>query len=323
MSSTTWKTTMSHIFSGRRLRIIRQGTALGVVGLASLGLGACGSDSADDGGDTGTGDSAQRITIGHQAFGESEILAHIYGDALQSQGAEVSYQPFGDRAAIYAAIESGDVQLVPEYAASGLEFLNGNAGEASPDITETAAKLGTALKEKDLAAADPSAAVDSNSLVVTGSTSSSKNLKKISDLSADMKLGGPQDCPTNAGCIPALKSTYGLDFTKTFVPLDLGGPLTKKALENGDVDVAVIFSTDSTISLKEWVVLEDDKGIFNADNVIPVGSASAIEDNAETLNAVSEKLSTANLTQMNQRFDVDKDDASTIAADFVAENGLD
>jgi osmoprotectant transport system substrate-binding protein len=287
--------------------------------LAAFGLAGCSSD--DD--SSNDNDPTKKVTIGHQAFGESEILAHIYGDALAPAGYEVSYQSFGDRAAIYAAIEAGEVQLVPEYAATALEFLNGNAGEASPDIISTAAKLETALAEKDLAAAEASAAVDSNSLVVTGQKASDESLKKISDLSADMKLGGPQDCPTNAGCIPALKETYDLDFSGNFTPLDLGGPLTKQALEKGDIDVAVLFSTDSSIAKNKWVVLEDDKGIFNADNVIPVGTADFVEANAEVLDSVSEKLSTANLTEMNREFDVDKKDAAEIAEAFVQDNGLD
>lgn len=283
---------------------------------------ACGDDkdaSTDASGGEGT---AQEITIAHQAFGESEIVAHIYGDALAANGAEVSYQSFKDRAAIYAALESGDVDLVPEYAASGLEFLNGNAGEASPDIDATAKKLAERLGEKDLAMATSSGAVDTNSLVVTKEASTKNGWEAISDLTAEVRLGGPQDCPTNAGCIPALKSTYGLDLADNFVPLDLGGPLTKTALAEGDIDVAVIFSTDASIADKGWVVLQDDKGIFNADNIVPVGTTAAIGDNEDTLDAVSAVLTTENVTQMNKRFDVDKEDAADIAADFIAENDL-
>ena len=283
---------------------------------------ACGEDKDPSTDASGGGGTTQEITIAHQAFGESEIVAHIYGDALAANGAEVSYQSFKDRAAIYAALESGDVDLVPEYAASGLEFLNGNAGEASPDIDATAKKLAERLGEKDLAMATSSGAVDTNSLVVTKEASTKNGWEAISDLTAEVRLGGPQDCPTNAGCIPALKSTYGLDLADNFVPLDLGGPLTKTALAEGDIDVAVIFSTDASIADKGWVVLQDDKGIFNADNIVPVGTTAAIGDNEETLDAVSAVLTTENVTQMNKRFDVDKEDAADIAADFIADNDL-
>ena len=315
--------------SGRRTRPtvrpkLRIATALGLAVL-SLGLTACGDDSndtADGSTTTAAAGTTTEVTIGHQAFGESEIVARIYGDVLESKGFTVKYQSFKDRAAIYAAFKSGDINLVPEYAASGLEFLNGNAGEASPDITATAEKLTAQLTKIDLAAATPSGAVDTNSLVVTEKTAKDKSLDNISDLTADLKLGGPQDCPSNASCIPALKTTYGLDFTSNFVPLDLGGPLTKKALEQGDIDVAVLFSTDASIADKGWKVLNDDKGIFNADIIVPVGAKDVVTANAAVLDAVSKKLTTKNVTEMNKRYDIDKEDADVIAKDFVKDEGL-
>lgn len=292
---------------------------------ALFGLASCGDDdggSADTDSGSGGGETATEVTIGHQAFGEAEILAQIYGQVLEANGFDVSYQSFKDRSAIYTAIESGDVTFLPEYAASGLEYLNANAGEATPDIDETMATFIERLAERDLAAAAASAAVDTNSLVVSKATADEKGIAAISDLTADLKLGGPQDCPTNAGCIPALQTTYGLDMTANFVPLDLGGPLTVAALENGDIDVGVLFSTDASIADKGFVVLTDDKGIFNADNVVPVGVASFIEANVELLDEVSAALTTENLTEMNKRYVIDKEDADAIAADFIEEHGL-
>lgn len=306
----TTHTTRPTTTNGTRRRGVRGLALLAAGALAMATLASCSSD------DKGT------ITIAHQAFGESEIVADIYGQVLEADGYTVKYQSFKDRSAIYAALESGDVQLVPEYAASALEFLNGNAGEASPEITPTLEKLTAQLTKKKLAAAKASDAVDTNSLVVTESTSKKDSITKISDLKVSMRLGGPQDCPTNASCIPALKSKYGMDFTSTFVPLDLAGPLTKKALANGDIDVAVLFSTDASIADKNWVVLKDDKGIFNADNIVPVGTAKTIDKTASSLDKISAKLTTANVTAMNKRYDIDKDDADTIAKDFIKEAGL-
>ena len=159
---------------------------------------------------------------------------------------------------------------------------------------------------------------------MTKETSEAKDLTKISDLTADLKLGAPQDCPTNAGCIPAIKETYGIDFTSTFTPLDLSGPLTKEALKNGDVDVAVIFSTDASIAVNGWVVLEDDKGIFNADNIVPVVT-DELADNSELVeltNKASAALTTETLTELNKRYDIDKEDADVIAKDFLTDEGL-
>ena len=302
--------------SRRKRPAVRTALVLGLAVLPLTTLAACGEDDAASGGDKGS------ITIGHQAFGESEIVAHIYGDVLESDGFTVKYQSFKERSAIYAAFESGDIDLVPEYAASGLEFLNKNAGEASSDIVATAEALDAQLAKIDLAAGAASDAVDTNSLVVTADTAKDKSLTKISDLSADLKLGGPQDCPSNASCIPALKEKYDLDFTANFVPLDLGGPLTKAALTEGDIDVAVLFSTDAGIAANKWVVLEDDQGIFNADNILPVGTKSFVDGNTAILDKVSKKLTTANVTALNKRYDIDKDDADAIAKDFITDAGL-
>ena len=295
-----------------------------IAAVAMIAVG-CGDDKDDSSSSSGSDSSSKpEVKIGTQAFGESEILGQIYGQVLESQGYKVTYQSFKDRAAIYAAIDSGDINFVPEYAASAVEFLNGNAGEASPDVDATVKALQAQLAKKGLVALEPSEAVDSNSLVVTKETSTSENLTKISDLKEGTKLGGPQDCPSNAGCLPALKPTYGIDLSSTFVPLDASGPLTKSALKEGDVQVAVIFSTDSAIAENDWIVLEDDKGIFNADNIIPVVT-QALADDADLVklvNDTSAALTTKNLTDMNKQYDVDKEDADAIAKAFIADNKL-
>lgn len=302
----------------------RKFAMVALVGAVALFPAACGNDSGRSSSSSASGSSKPEVKIATQAFGESEVAGQIYGQVLQANGFKVTYQSFKDRAAIYAAVDAGDANFVPEYAASGVEFLNGNAGEASPDIAKTVAALQRQLTTKGLVALDPAKAVDTNALVVTKQTAASKNLTRISDLTAGLKLGAPQDCPSNAGCLPALKSTYGLDFSSTFVPLDSSGPLTKQALKAGDVDVAVIFSTDSSIAQNGWKVLTDDKGIFNADNIIPVVTQK-LADNADlvkVVNKASAALTTETLTTLNKRYDVDKEDAESIAKSFISDNRL-
>ena len=304
--------------SRRRFRLVASFVAL--LALVSLAA-ACGDD--DDDGDAATG-SKPAIKIATQAFGENQIVGQIYGQILEAQGYEVSYQSFDDRAAIYAAIESGDANFYPEYAASGVEFLNGNAGEASNDVAATVEALQKQLASKNLVALEPSTAVDTNSLVVTEETSESKDVTAISQLDSSFRLGGPQDCPTNAGCLPALKDTYGIDLSAGFQPLDLSGPNTKAALKQGDIDVAVIFSTDSSIEENGWIVLEDDKGIFLADVIVPVVTEELSQDTdlVKSVNDASKALTTEGLTKMNKAFDVDKEDAEAIAADFITQEDL-
>jgi osmoprotectant transport system substrate-binding protein len=210
-----------------------------------------------------------------------------------------------------------------------LEFLNEFAGEATSDADETSELLRGRLEPMGLVAFDPSPAIDTNGFVVTGETASSVGLASLSDLAdkgADLILGGVPDCPTNAFCLPGLKTVYGLDLSAGFVPLDGGGPLTIAALESGDIDVAILFSTNGTIADKGWVLLEDDKVMLAADNVIPVTTAEVADaygdELRELVDRVSAAMSTEELTELNRRFDIDHDDADAIAADWLTTEGL-
>jgi osmoprotectant transport system substrate-binding protein len=314
---------------------------------AALVVAACGSDDDSGSDSTASGDTAPAgsdapsdtagepgdvpdgptITIGAQDFGESAILSELYGQALEDAGYPVSQQALGGfRDIVFTAFESGDINFTPEYAASALEFLNDFAGEASGDVDATFELLQAQLAERGLVGFTPSPAVDSNSFVVTADTASELGLEKVSDLTDDLTLGGPPDCPENASCIPGLQSVYDLDLSANFVPLDGGGPLTVAALEEGEIDVAILFSTDGTIADKGWVVLEDDMGLINADNITPVGTQELLDvygaDMQTLVDAVSAALTTAELTELNRRVGIELEDADAVATDWLQENGF-
>jgi osmoprotectant transport system substrate-binding protein len=306
--------------------------------LACLALlaGACGDDSGDDdaSSDTEASETADTagdipdgpaITIGTQDFGESAILAQIYGQALTNAGYEVEYQELGGfRDLEVPAFESGDINFAPEYVASMLEFLNDFAGEATSDVDETRALMDELLAEKGLQSSTPAPAVDTNTFVVTPETAESASLSGIGDLTDDLTLGAPQDCESNAFCLPGLESVYGVDLSANFTPLDPG--VIPDALDSGEVDVAVLFSTSAIIADKGWVVLEDTDQMLAADNIVPIFSdelADAYGDDfIALLDEVSATITTPLLTEANARFDIDAEDADVIAEDFLADNGL-
>src|SRR5215217_167225 len=198
--------------------------------LAALALvaAACGDD--DDGGDTSDnaaqddGGDDPAIVIGAQDFGESAILAEIYKQRLETEDFEVSTQSLGGfRDIELEGFDSGEINFAPEYAASMLEFLNENKGEATSDVDETVDKLQGYLDAKGLTALEPTDAVDTNAFVVTDETAEEVGLESLSDLAekgSDLKLGGPADCETNPFCIPGLRDTYGLDLSGNFTALD-------------------------------------------------------------------------------------------------------
>lgn len=289
---------------------------------------ACGDDSSDDGGDAGGGGDVPEgptVTIGAQDFGESAIMAEVYGQALEASGYEVSQQELGGfRDIEIGAFESGDINFAPEYAASTLEFLNEGAGEATGDIDETVDLLQGYLADIGLQALAASEAVDTNTFVVTPETAEAEGLESIGDLTDDLTLGGPQDCETNPFCLPGLQEVYGVDLSGNFTPLDAG--LVADALDAGEIDVAVLFSTGAIIADKGWVVLEDDMGMLAADNIIPIVSDELVDaygdDFTARVDEVSAALTTENVTELNKRFDIDKEDAADIATSFLEDNGL-
>lgn len=138
-----------------------------------------------------------------------------------------------------------------------------------------------------------------------------------------LTLGAPADCETNPFCIPGLQRVYDVDLSEDFTALDAG--VIPDALESGDIDVALLFSTSGVIADKGWVVLEDDQNMLAADNVVPIVSAElndAYPDLQATTDAISAGLTTENLTEMNKRFDVDREDADAIATSFLEDNDL-
>jgi len=305
----------------------------GLLALSLLGA-ACGDD--DD--DAATDDDASAadipdgpaISIGAQDFGESLILSEIYAGALDDAGYEAATTEVGGfRDLLFGAFESGDVNMAIDYVASELEFLNDGAGQATSDVNDTLGALEPLLEPMDIVAATPSPAVDTNAFVITQETSDQLDITTLSDLAekgADLTLGAPPDCESNGFCIPGLQRVYDVDFTQNFTPLDFG--VIPDSLNEGAIDIGVVGSTDGRLADEStgWVLLEDDQGMFAADNVFPIVSQEVADaygdDLIALLDEVSAALTTDDLIDMNKRYDVDRDDAEDIAADWLSDNGL-
>ena len=270
------------------------------------------------------------VKIGSTNFYEQGILAEAYSQILEANGYTVERKfNLGNREIVEPALESGQIDLDAEYLATLLKFVDKNA-TASTDPKETAKALQAALSPKKLTVLDAAAATDQNGFVVTKDTAAKYNLKKISDLApvaSQLVLGGPPECPspTRPFCIPGLKATYGITF-KDFKPLDTGGPLTVAALKGGQIDVGLLFTSDSTIAVNNFVLLDDDKHLQLSDNVAPVVRndllAKAPSDFKTIINSIASKLTTAELTAMNKQNDVDKTDPKAIAAAWLKRMGL-
>jgi len=303
-----------------RTGVLRTG-ALALALAMGVALAACGDD--DDGGGGGGG-GGQAITVGAATFPESNILAQIYGQALEAEGFDVTVEEsFGARAALLDGLGDGSVDLTPEYVGALLNELAG-PDTATSDTAESVGLLEDAAAEDDLVVFEASDAEDVDALAVTPETAEELGLETYSDLAeaaGDLTLGAPPECAELAACIPGLRDTYGIEFGE-FVPLE-AGPTIFEALESEQIDVARVFSTDPPIGENDLVVLEDDMGLNPVQNVIPVGSADLdTQDVADVVNAVSAALTTETLIDLNARAIIDKEDAKDVAADFLEQEGL-
>ena len=293
-----------------------------VAALAALATvaAACGGTG------TPTTTSKGTITVAGFNFPESSILAEVYGQALAHDGYTVNYKLLlGTREVVAPAIKSGQIDLYPGYAATELEFYNSGAGEANGDAAATTAKLNTHLSSLGLAALTPSAAVDQNAFAVTKATQAKYSLSKLSDLTPigdQLVLGAGPECPTRPFCQPGLQSTYGIHF-KAFKALDTDGPLTRAAFKNGTIQVGLVFSSDADLNQAGLVVLQDDKHLENADNVVPVVRQTVATSEVTTvLNKVSAGLTTADLVTMNGQVELLHQDADAVAAAYLQQHNF-
>ncbi|MEA2687307.1 MAG: osmoprotectant transport system substrate-binding protein [Actinomycetota bacterium] len=289
-----------------------------LVGLA-LVAGACGDDNESGG---VTDQPKGSVTIGGFNFPESAILSHIYAGALRNEDFTTTVRAnLGSREVVAPALEKGDIDAYLGYAATDLEFYNNDAGQATPDAKETVDKLNDVLQPKGLLALDPSPAIDQNAFGVTQATADKYKLTKLSDLEAvagELRLGGPPECPIRPFCAKGLEDKYKIKF-KEFKALDAGGPLTKTALRDGDIEVALLFTSDA----KGFVLLEDDKKLQNADAVVPIVKADNVLEAARAvMNDVSAKLTSADLSELNERVSVGKEDPDVVADSWLSEHGF-
>ena len=273
---------------------------------------------------SGGSGSSGSVVVGSANFPESELLAEVYAIALQDKGVKATTKlNIGDREVYYPQVVKGAITIFPEYNGALL------SGEVDPTSTaKTTAAVDAALTAKlpsSLEILNPAPAQDSDAMTVTAATAAKYHLKSIADLkpyASGWVLGAPSEFKTRPDGIPGLKANYGLTF-KSFDPLDESGPLTLAALTGGKVQVADVFTTTPQIITDHLVSLSDPKSNFAAQNVIPlVYKADSNSTITNTLNAISAKLTTSALLQMDNAVITDKQNYSTVATAFLQTIGI-
>jgi len=194
-----------------------------------------------------------KIVVGGSNFTESTVLANIYADVLKQAGFDASVKEVGNRELYLKALEAGDIQVFPEYLSTFTEFLDGDESRqvASGDVQKTLEALKPLAEKVGLTVGEPSDAADQNAFAVTTAFADKLGVKTLSELGeacgSGLILGGPTECPDRPFCQPGLEKTYGLKFD-SFRELDAGGPLTKTALQQGQISIGLVFSSDGALA---------------------------------------------------------------------------
>ena len=306
------------MFTAHRGRL----TLLGVVAVGAV-VALAGCASGDPLAEPAEGGDETTLIVGSQAYYSNEIIAEIYAQALEAGGFTVDRQfQIGQREVYLPDIQDGKIDVFPEYTGSLLQALDKSAVGGTSE--ETYEELAAALPE-NLRVLDKADASDQNSWTVTKAFAAKYDLTDIASLSnvtEPITVGGNSELETRPYGPTALKEKYGLTIAG-FVPVeDSAGPLTVKALVDGDVQLANIYTADPNIETNNLVALSDPDGLFLPDNVVPVVSDKVDDAAAAILNEISAALSADALVGLNAQSVNDELSAEKIATDWLTSENL-
>ncbi|MGW1951278.1 ABC transporter substrate-binding protein [Streptomyces sp. NPDC001920] len=315
-------------FTAPRSRSLRNHPGAAAVALAATAALLAGCSSSDKSDPLAEGEaSADTVVVGSNNFAESVLLADIYGEALKAKGIKVSYKPnIGSRETTYGLLKNGSVTVLPEYNGSLLAYLDPKAEQKSAEAVDTAVK---AALDKKLTILQSSPAENKDSVSLNAETAkkydltADSTLADLKDIAPDLVIGGSPEFQTRHQGLKGLETEYGLKF-KSFKALDAGGPLTQAALTKNTVQAADIFTTDPTITKEGFVVLKDPKNLFGYANVTPLVHKSGLsQKGVDALDAVSAKLDTKTLLELDSQVQLENKDPLDVAKAWLKSAGLD
>jgi osmoprotectant transport system substrate-binding protein len=269
------------------------------------------------------------LTIGSKNFPEQEILGEIYSQALAAAGYKAkSDLSLGSETVALKTLKAGQISGYPEYASTALTSFFGLEPEEVPsDATEAWEKANSEFEKEGLEAFEPTPFVSANAVGLLKSTAEKYNLKTISDLegvSEKLSLYGSPECRQRIDCLAGLEKLYGLKF-KEFKPVDIS--LRYKVLEQGQADLSILFTTDPQLAAEsnKFVILEDDKEVFPAGNIIFVTSKKVAEkagpDYEKTILNVQKGLTLEVMQELDARVELEKETPKAAAAAYLESAG--
>ncbi|MFF8726680.1 ABC transporter substrate-binding protein [Streptomyces sp. NPDC015171] len=311
---------------------MRRRTALAALALLALDACSTGPSLEDRGQVTAAPGDSHHLTVGSAGFTESDLLAQLYAQLLDQAGYRTSILTVANRELYEPALESGQIDVVPEYAATFADWLNAKTHGAdakpvgSPDLDATMKALRALAAPRGLTVLPPGRAVDQNAFAVSAAYARRHHLKTLSDLGASglkVRLAAGDECVQRPYCAPGLKKVYGIDITAVD-PKGVGTTPAKLAVQDGRDQMVLTTTTDATLDQFGLVLLADDRHLQNADYVVPVvnrsraGSARV----AKALGRLNDVLTTADLAAMNERVDSWRRLPADVARSYLRDKGL-
>jgi osmoprotectant transport system substrate-binding protein len=302
-------------FSGRLL-------AVTLVSLAFV-LAACGSDDGDDSSNGSSDESKPSVIVGSKDFAGAQIISQAYGQTLEAEGYDITYKDnIGPTETVYPLLENGDIDLYGEFQGTLLTYLG---GVPTGNADQTFAAVEDALIDKNIVAVGPASAQDVNAFYVTKETAEEYDLENVSDLTEvapELVFGGPPECLDRPLCLgDTSQQLYGLNF-KEVKKLDAGGALTNQALDDGTIQVGLLF-TGSSVIKPDYVLLKDDKGLQPADNPIAlVRKNKATQDLMDIVATVNAALDSAAYNEMALKVFNDKEDPADVVTEWLESEDL-
>ena len=299
------------------------------VGALVLAAGCAGDDVADDDENNNESSGGGSVTIASQSFDEAALVTAMYELVLQDAGYEVEKQ-LVDTRAVYLEEFPGSVDIVPEYVAGLGDQLNidingENAGPVSTsDLDETLTAMQPLLDEKGITLLEPSGAASQNAYFVTQDYSDENGVTKLSDLEGEaITLAAAPDCTGRDDCLTGLTDVYGID--AELLPLGYASPQTYKAVIDGEAQLGQTGTLDGTLDDQGLVLLEDDRGIQPAQNLVPAVANDFLEEHPDVedpLNELMGSLDNATLGELIAQVTVDRETPEDVAQSFLEEQGL-
>jgi osmoprotectant transport system substrate-binding protein len=274
--------------------------------LLLLAVSACSSGSPSP-----AASQTATIRFASYDFTENQILAEVYAEAARREGLPVSVQHgAGTREVVLPALQQGVVDVVIDYLGTAMTFTRPGTTDLPRVPEEMHTLLQRTLGGRGVAVLRSAQAQDQNGFAVTTAFAAAHGVTRLSDLGSlapGLTFGGPPECPDRPFCLPGLEKTYGLHFAH--VRAMPSRAATVEALTSAQIDVGLLETTDARLAVAPVVLLADDRGLQPPENVVPFVRTAVIDRWGETLrlalDAVSARLTTADLVRLNRSVEVD------------------